>query len=73
MQKREEILNPNSCLNRAQPEELIFVLLERDEAAPIAIQAWIEARVRLGKNAPDDAQLIEARNILTKMLQRRGS
>jgi hypothetical protein len=72
MRKKDEILNPNSCLNRAQVDELIFVLLERDEAAPIAIQAWIEARIRLGKNAPDDAQIKEARELLVKMADRRN-
>jgi hypothetical protein len=72
MRKIDEINNPNSCFNRALPQELIFVLLERDEAAPIAIQAWIEARVRMGKNAPDDNQTKEARQILEQMLQRRG-
>lgn len=72
MQKREEILDPNSCLNRALPEEIIFVLLERDDAAPIAIQAWIDARIRLGKNAPDDKQISEAKDTLYKMLKRRS-
>lgn len=70
--KKEEILNPNSCLNRALVDELIFVLLERDEAAPIAIQAWIHARVSLGKNSVDDAQIKEAQELLYKMMARRG-
>lgn len=72
MRKKDEILNPNSCLNRAGVDELIFVLLERDEAAPIAIQAWIDARIRMGKNAQDDSQIKEARELLYKMLARRG-
>ncbi len=70
MKKIEEIRNPNSCFNKARPEELIFVLLERDEAAPIAIQAWIEARIRLGKNIADDSQIREARELLCEILKR---
>lgn len=60
MRKREELTNPNSCMSRANAEEMTFVLLGRDEAAPIAILAWIKERIRLGKNTPDDAQVVEA-------------
>lgn len=70
--KKQEILNPDSCLNRAGVDELIFVLLERDDAAPIAIQAWIDARIRLGKNSADDSQIKEARELLLQMMKRRG-
>lgn len=34
MRKTEELLAPFSCLNKANDNELIFVLLARDEAAP---------------------------------------
>jgi hypothetical protein len=70
VRKIEEIKNPASCFNRAHSEELMFVLLERDPAAAIAIGAWIEARIRLGKNAADDAQVREAREILCAMQKR---
>jgi hypothetical protein len=70
LKKIDEIKNPNSCFNKARPEELIFVLLERDEATPIAIQAWIEARIRLGKNSADDKQITEAREFLCRVLKK---
>ena len=60
MRKREEVSNPAGCMARARDEEMTFVLLGRDAAAPVAIRAWIEERVRLGKNEPDDAQIAEA-------------
>lgn len=60
MRKSEELTNPESCMMRAYPDEMTFVLLERDKAAPVAIRAWIRERIRLGKNTPDDAQIIEA-------------
>lgn len=62
MIKREELENPLSCMNRAKEEEMTFVLLARDIAAPVAIKAWIEERVRLGKNKIYDDQIKEATN-----------
>jgi hypothetical protein len=61
MRKEDEFLNPNSCLSRARDEEMIFVLLGRDIAAPDTIRSWASTRIRLGKNAPTDPQIIEAR------------
>jgi len=61
MIKREELSNPQSCMSRAKEDEMTFVLLGRDAAAPAAIRAWIKERVRLGKNREGDAQIVEAR------------
>lgn len=58
--KREELTNPNSCMSRAHDEEMTFVLLGRDAAAPVAIRAWMAERIRIGKNKPGDAQILEA-------------
>lgn len=60
MKKIDEIRNPNSCLNKAGDFERIFVLLGRDPAAPVAIRAWINARINLRKNTPSDPQITEA-------------
>lgn len=60
MIKEQEIETPNSCLNKARNDERIFVLLERDHAAPTAIRAWVRKRIELGKNRPDDEQIQEA-------------
>lgn len=60
MTKLEELSNPNSCMSRAREDELTFVLLERDPAAPAAIRAWAGERVRIGKNLACDAQITEA-------------
>jgi hypothetical protein len=60
MKKLKEASDPKSCWNRAEDEELVFVLLARDPAAPQAILAWINERIRLGKNTQGDAQVIEA-------------
>ena len=71
MIKLQELSDPNSCLNRAKDDELLFVLLARDPAAPWAIRAWIDERVRLGKNAPDDAQIEEAEQCARRMEESR--
>ena len=50
MRKRKELSDPASCLNKAGDDEMLFVLLGRDESAPAAVRAWIEDRVSRGKN-----------------------
>jgi hypothetical protein len=61
MRKKDELAKGNkTCMNSAHPEEMTFVLLGRDAAAPIAIRAWVAERLRLGKNKKDDAQIVEA-------------
>lgn len=60
MRKREELTNPRSCMSKATEDEMTFVLLGRDAAAPVAIRAWVAERVRLGKNHVTDDQIVEA-------------
>lgn len=60
MIKREELTNPNSCMVRAKDDEMTFVLLARDVAAPATIRNWVNERLRLGKNQPSDPQITEA-------------
>ena len=60
MIKRLELSDPTSCLNRAKEDELVFVLLSRDPAAPAAIRAWVAERLQMGKNTVHDAQNQEA-------------
>jgi len=40
MLKREEIENPESCLNKAASDEPLFVLRANDENAPASVAAW---------------------------------
>lgn len=71
MRKRIEAVNPDSCWNRADQNEWIFVLLGRDVAAPAAIEAWCQERIRLGKNTEDDPQIQEARACASYMASER--
>lgn len=67
MLKRLEMTDPTSCMSRARDDEMTFVLLGRDAAAPAAIAAWVEERIRLGKNNLDDPQILEAAACCRKM------
>lgn len=60
MIKSEEVAKPFSCFNKAKDNEMVFVLLGRDKAAPAAIRAWCLERVRLGKNKWGDFQITDA-------------
>lgn len=69
MRKRDELTDSKSCLNRAHDDELLFVLLARDPAAPVAIRTWVDERIRLGKNAASDPQIVEALECARRMEQ----
>jgi hypothetical protein len=60
MRKRDELSDPNSCLNKAADDEFLFVLLARDEDAPETIRFWARRRVARGKRPADHPQIVEA-------------
>ena len=60
MRKKDELSLEHTCMQHAHPEEMTFVLLSRDAAAPVAIRAWVAERLRLGKNVETDAQVVGA-------------
>lgn len=72
MRKRDELADPKSCLNKAGDDEWIFVLLERDPAAPATVQNWIDERIRLGLNKPDDAKIHQAKQWICALLATQG-
>lgn len=67
MLKRDEVTSSASCLNKAKDDEMIFVLLGRDRAAPAAIEAWIRERIRLGLNEYEDTQIFCAEECVEEM------
>lgn len=71
MTKTQELNNPQSCINRAMPNEMVFVLLARDPAAAQTIIFWCAERVRVGKNNPDDPEIIEALGVASIMQKQR--
>lgn len=72
MLKRDELAFPDSCLNKAKDEEMLFVLLERDKAAPKTIRAWIRERIKLGLNKTGDAKLQDAVQCAAAIMEKQG-
>jgi hypothetical protein len=60
MRKEDELSKEHTCMQHAHAKEMVFVLLSRDAAAPVAIRAWVAERLRLGKNTEADAQIVDA-------------
>jgi hypothetical protein len=73
MRKRDELEDLSSCLARADADEMIFVLLGRDAAAPATVRFWVEERIRLGKNQPRDRQLLDALRVASTMERERST
>lgn len=67
MLRHREHLDPNSCWNKAKDKEMLFILLARDRAAPVAIRAWVEERIRRGLNEREDDQIKEALQCAERM------
>lgn len=67
MRKKDEISKPGTCLAHAHPDEMVFVLLSRDVAAPATIRFWAAERLRLGKNVESDPKIREALDIARVM------
>lgn len=55
------------CYANAEPDEPMFVLLARDPAAADAVYEWARTRVQMGKNRPDDPQIVEAFQCASEM------
>lgn len=43
MQKNREIADPESCLNRSEDDEPLFVLRAKDPIAAIIVRRWAQA------------------------------
>lgn len=61
------VLNPDSCWNKARVGEPVFILLGRDPAAPAAIEHWITQRSARRCNRPFDDKLHNAHDIACEM------
>lgn len=60
MNKAQHRRDPSSCWSKARENEVLFVLLGRDRAAPATIRYWVTQRLALGKNTADDPQIHDA-------------
>ena len=71
MRKISEIKESQSCLNKARDNEMLFVLLGRDKAAPFVIRMWVQMRITLGLNLLEDEKIQEALNCADVMERER--
>jgi hypothetical protein len=67
MRKQDELAFPNSCLNKAKDDEMLFVLLGRDKAVPDTIRFWCQMRVKRKLNTIGDPQIVEALRVADEM------
>lgn len=70
MKKSEEIADPNSCLNKAADDELLFVLRSKDPAMAETVRFWVSERVSLGLNEPDDDKIKSALALVIELKKR---
>lgn len=70
MLKSEELLQPTSCLNKAAPNELVFVLRAKDPLAPQTLRHW--AAMAQGKHEPEKiAEALACADCMDKWRQSR--
>lgn len=67
MEKRDELSDPSSCLNRARDDEWLFVLRAKDPTFSASIRWWIGERIRMGLNRHDDPKILEAEQVAAKV------
>jgi len=72
MLKRDELRDPDSCLNKADETEPLFVLRANDENAPAAVAAWardyIVSKGGWGAMTPEQhAKYAEAMDVASNM------
>jgi hypothetical protein len=60
MIKYNEKNKPDSCFNKADDTEWLFVLLGRDLAGGDTVRYWVSRRLELGLNRSEDRQIKEA-------------
>ncbi len=65
MLKKDEMTNPNSCLNKAAPDEPVFVLRANDPLAAGVVQAWRLRAIKRGLHEP--AKIEEAFKLIEEM------
>lgn len=65
MKKRDEIEQPNSCLNKAADHEPLFVLRGKDAIAPEVVEKWAQRAEELGIHEP--RKIAEARALANQM------
>ncbi len=71
--KKDELTNPNSCLNKAADDEMIFVLRAHDMLSPFLVRQWARmfymlntVAVNIGRDTRPELRLQAAKSIKDK-------
>lgn len=65
MLQRHEIADPESCLNKADPDEPLFVLRAHDPLAASCVRSWCNAAAQ--DTVHSDAKVHEAKMVADAM------
>lgn len=60
MLKKLEVRDPNSCLNKAERDEPIFVLRANDELAPEIVREWADVYIDSKRRRNRDREMTQA-------------
>lgn len=63
MLKRDELATPTSCLNKAAPNEPLFVLRAKDPIAPMTLRHW----AAMADNKHEPTKVAEALKLAEEM------
>jgi hypothetical protein len=61
--KQQELSDPNSCLNRAAPDEPVFVLRAKDKHAAMTVRHW----ATMAQGTHEAERIAEARELADRM------
>lgn len=64
MRKRDELASPQSCLNKAADDEMVFVLRAKDPLAPHTVRVWAAAYEEAGGRPEKVAEAHECANAM---------
>jgi len=68
MNKLEQLKNPTSCLNKASPDEPVFVLRAKDPVAAMAVRHW----ATMAQDEHEMAKIASALKVAEEMEQWRA-
>lgn len=72
--KAKEMTDPNSCLNRSDPEEPLFILRGQDIRAPGIVRVWaVEFATRHGFDHPKYVEAIKVADAMEAWPNRKQS
>ena len=67
MTRSENLSDPNSCFNKANNDEPIFVLRAKDLTSIQVIAYWIHLRIQSKMNTRLDTKMQNARELMAEM------